>query len=86
MNADFTRSNQFESTSNRDLNGRLQPLSAVVLAVGLILAVLSEGQIPELWTKGLLGLMIVPPFVTAMWLTGPKGSSRAGGDLDPRQA
>jgi len=86
VNADFNRTNGYDATSNRDLGGRVQPLSAVVLAVGLILAVLSEGQIPELWTKGLLGLLTVPTFVTAMWLTGPKGSSQTGGDLDPRRA
>jgi hypothetical protein len=67
-------------------NSRIQPASAIVLAVGLALAVLSEGQIPELWTKVVLGAMIVPTVITALWLTAPRSGAAMEDGLGPQGA
>jgi hypothetical protein len=67
-------------------NNRIQPASAVVLALGLALAVLSEGQVPELWTKVVLGAMILPTLITALWLTAPRSGDAMEDGLGPQGA
>ena len=67
-------------------NNRLQQASAVVLALGLALAVFSEGQVPVLWTKVVLGAMIVPTVITALWLTAPRSGSAMEDGLGPQGA
>ncbi len=84
MTPHLTATHRFPRTSGRDLSGRFQPAAAAVLALGLVLAILSEGQIPELWTKALLGALIAPTVVTALWLTGPGAAKDRTGNLDPR--
>jgi hypothetical protein len=68
------------------ISTRIQPASAVVLALGLALAVLSEGQVPELWTKVVLGAMIVPTVITALWLTAPRSGEAMEDGLGPQGA
>ncbi len=68
------------------ISTRIQPTSAVVLALGLALAVLSEGQVPELWTKVVLGAMIVPTVITALWLTAPRLGEAMEDGLGPQGA
>lgn len=86
MTPQIAQPRRYPELTNRDLSSRIQPASAVALAIGLALAVFSEGRVPELWTKGLLVALIVPTIVTAMWLTGSRDGSVPGMDLDRRQA
>jgi len=67
-------------------SNRLQPVSAVVLALGLALAVLSEGQVPQLWTKVVLGAMIAPTVITALWLAAPRSGAAMEDGLGPQGA
>lgn len=78
MNTGFAAKNR--------ISNRLQPASAVVLALGLALAVLSEGQVPELWTKVVLGAMVVPTVITALWLTAPRSGEIMEEGLGPQGA
>ncbi len=73
----------FQTTS---ISHRVQPASAIVLAFGLALAVLSEGQVPDVWTKILLGAMIVPTVITALWLTASRSGAECEDHLGPRAA
>lgn len=72
MTPQFTVSHRFPRPSGSDVSARFQPATAAILALGMVLAIFSEGQIPELWTKALLGALIAPTVVTAMWMTGPR--------------
>lgn len=65
---------------------RIQPASAIVLALGLALAVLSERYVPELWTKAVLGAMILPTMITALWLTAPRAGDATEDGLGPQRA
>lgn len=65
---------------------RIQPASAIVLALGLALAVLSERYVPELWTKAVLGAMILPTMITALWLTAPRAADATEDGLGPQRA
>ncbi len=74
MNTGFPAKSSPANSNLSGLSNRIQPASALVLALGLALAVFSEGQIPELWTKVVLGAMIVPTVITALWLTAPRSA------------
>ena len=73
-------------STKESINSRIRPASAVVLALGLALAVLSEGQVPEIWTKVVLGAMIVPTVITALWLTAPRSGDAMEDGLGPQGA
>jgi hypothetical protein len=51
---------------------KLQPLAAVLLAVGLLAAIVTDGLVPGLWTKLLLAGSLPLNIVTALWLTRPR--------------
>ena len=48
---------------------RLQAVMAVVLAIGLLTAVATDGTVPVVVTKGLLAAMLVPTVMVALGLT-----------------
>lgn len=54
---------------------RLQVLAAVVLALGLLAAVVTDGSVPALATKALLAAMVLPTVVLSFGLTRPAGPS-----------
>lgn len=72
--------------AKESISTRIRPASAVVLALGLALAVLSEGQVPEIWTKVVLGAMIIPTVITALWLTAPRSGDAMEDGLGPQGA
>ena len=86
MNTNFSAKVNAATTASSGANSRVQPASAIVLALGLALAVLSEGQVPELWTKVVLGAMIVPTVITALWLTAPRSGAAMEDGLGPQGA
>ena len=48
---------------------RLQAVMAVVLAVGLLTAMVTDGTVPAIVTKVLLAAMVVPTVMVALGLT-----------------
>jgi hypothetical protein len=54
---------------------RLQVAAAVVLAIGLLTAVVTDGSVPALATKALLAAMVLPTVVLSFGLTRPSGPS-----------
>ena len=48
---------------------RLQAVMAVVLAIGLLTAVATDGMVPVFVTKALLATMVVPTVMVALGLT-----------------
>ena len=50
---------------------RLQAVMAVVLATGLLTAVVTDGTVPAIVTKVLLAAMVVPTVMVALGLTHP---------------
>ncbi len=48
---------------------RFQAVMAVVLAVGLLTAVVTDGAVPAIVTKVLLATMVVPTVMVALGLT-----------------
>ena len=48
---------------------RLQAVMAVVLALGLLTAVVTDGSVPALVTKALLAAMVVPTVMVALAMT-----------------
>jgi hypothetical protein len=56
---------------------RLQPVAAVILAIGLLTAILTDGSVSPLVTKALLATMVLPTVVLALGLTRPTKSSMA---------
>jgi hypothetical protein len=86
MNSGFPTKSSPTKVNRSGVSNRIQPASALVLALGLALAVFSEGQIPELWTKVVLGAMIVPTVITALWLTGPRSAGAMEDGLGPQGA
>jgi hypothetical protein len=51
------------------MSERLQAVMSVVLAVGLLTAMVTDGSIPVLVTKALLAAMVVPAVMVALALT-----------------
>ena len=86
MTPQISPSHRFSTLAPRDVSERIHPISAVMLAFGLALAIVTEGQIPMLWTKAMLGMLIAPTVVTALWLTGPRDAEHRSDDRDPRRA
>lgn len=70
MDAGLNRVIAETTVASRTSTGHGQPLVATTLAIGLVLAIVTEGNVPELWTKALLAALILPTIVTALWLTG----------------
>ena len=50
----------------------LHPLVAALLALGLVVAVVTDGALPDLWSKALFGVLLVLDGVTIEWLTRPR--------------
>ena len=50
-------------------NERLQAVMAMVLAIGLLTAVVTDGTVPAIVTKVLLATMVVPTVMVALGLT-----------------
>ena len=50
----------------------LHPLVAALLALGLIVAVVTDGALPGLWSKALFGVLLVLDGITIEWLTRPR--------------
>ena len=50
---------------------RIGPLAAGVLAVGLVVAIATDGQLPEPWTRAMLGVLLVLDGIMIEWLTRP---------------
>ena len=48
---------------------RLQAVMAVILALGLLTAIVTDGAVPALVTKVLLAAMVVPTVMVALGLT-----------------
>ena len=48
---------------------RLQAVMSVVLALGLLTAMVTDGTVPTAVTKGLLAAMVVPTVMVALALT-----------------
>lgn len=53
---------------------RMRAIAAVVLAVGLLTAIVTESSVPAMVTKALLVAMVVPTVVLALGLTRPSES------------
>lgn len=51
---------------------RLGPAAWLVLALGLLAAVVADGQLPGMWTQGLLIALLPVDAVAAWWLTRPR--------------
>lgn len=67
----------FGSVSERVRGDLLQPAMAVVLALGVLTAIFTDGSVPALVTKGLLTAMVIPTVATAFWLTRPSDGRRS---------
>ena len=52
---------------------KLEPVAAVLLAAGLLAAIVTDGLVPDLLTKLLLAASLPLNIVTAVWLTRPPG-------------
>ena len=50
----------------------LHPLVATLLALGLVVAVVTDGALPGLWSKALFGVLLVLDGITIEWLTRPR--------------
>lgn len=55
----------------------LQPAVVVLLAVGLLTAMVTDGSVPALVTKGLLTAMALPTVALALWMTDESREPRA---------
>ncbi len=53
---------------------RLLPVMAVMLALGLLTAIVTDGAVPVLVTKSLLAAMVLPTVGLAFGLTRPSGA------------
>ncbi len=53
---------------------RLQPVMAVILAIGLLTAIFTDGAVPVFVTKTLLAAMVLPTVGLAFGLTKPSGA------------
>ncbi len=54
---------------------RLQVVAALVLAAGLLTAIVTDGSVPTLATKALLAAMVLPTVVLSVGLTRPSDLS-----------
>ena len=86
MTPQFSSPHRFNFSHDRTLPQRIQPIAAIALVFGLAVAILTEGQIPVAWTKTLLGMLIAPTVVTALWLTGPRDERHPADNPDRRPA
>ena len=50
----------------------LHPLVAALLALGLVVAVVTDGALPGVWSKALFGVLLVLDGITIEWLTRPR--------------
>lgn len=82
----FSPTQRLSVGHDRTPSERIRPIAAVALAFGLVVAIVTEGQIPIMWTKALLGILIAPTLVTALWLTGPRDERHPADDPDRRQS
>jgi hypothetical protein len=51
---------------------RFEPLAALLLAVGVTVAIATDGILPAYGTKALLALALPLNVITALWLTRPR--------------
>ncbi len=54
-------------------SNKIQPWLAGVLALGLTVAIATDGHVPAYAVKTLLGVLLVIDLIVAEWLTRPRG-------------
>ncbi len=52
---------------------RLGPAATVLLLVGLVAAISTDGRLPAASTQALLGVLLVLDVIATEWLTRPRG-------------
>ena len=56
-------------------------LTAALLALGLAVAIATEGAVPAAWTRTLLAVLLLPDLLLAERLTRPRPDTGAGGPV-----
>ncbi len=51
---------------------RVGPAAAVLLLVGLVTAITTDGRLPTTSTQALLGVLLILDVIAAEWLTRPR--------------
>jgi len=63
---------RLSAPSRAAVAAKVPPIAAVLLAVGLLVAIVTDGALPGAATKGLLAVLGVLDMIVAFWLTRPR--------------